>query len=146
MPLEPPAPATCPRCGCKLSRYRDAWQTHCLTCERTLKAEGALTVPDFAPDEWVSAAEEARQAATTPLRCTRCDTPLAKGRNKTGRCKKCFTELTTKAARERGYRKVCGYCAQAIDPGTWRRARRQGRTPRCRDCATRQRAKAKKAA
>jgi len=60
---ERPPDASCARCACRLSQYRDAWEQHCAPCRRTLVAEGALTVPAFDPAA-ASAAEQARQAAT----------------------------------------------------------------------------------
>jgi hypothetical protein len=67
--LEPPPAAECERCGCKLSRYRDAYERHCAPCTRVLGTEGALVVPDFeATPEPVSSAERARQAVTAATR------------------------------------------------------------------------------
>ena len=133
----PPPSQACPRCGCNLSRYRDAWETHCAPCTRVLVTEGQLTLPAFEP-EWTSGAEQARAAVTEPRHghCTDCGTQLtAPSRNTTGLCKRCYTWHLANGPRTRcacGNRKDVDANQCAVCAG---RARRRPGTPASKICA-----------
>lgn len=141
----PPA-ATCERCGCKLSRYRDAWESACAACQRVLVAEGRLVVPIFDPAA-TSSAELARLAATQnrPLAehekaampgYVLCECGRGHRKKRSKRCGPCHQEaraagtLITRRKRSRDEQLATGnYCECECGRGL-----RRKQAPRCRKC------------
>ena len=124
--------ASCARCACRLSRYRDAWEHHCCTCRDTLIKEGALKVPVFEADQSGAHAAQAHALALDSLLCKTCSRPLVKGGRApiSGLCRTC---LDKKRAAEKPVSR-CGGCGITVNRKTAYQARKQRRAPRCRDC------------